>query len=123
MNTTRAADILGITPKQLRSYLRKHPHLVPAQGRTYVLTMDDVERIRATLPVATCDDSLLAEDIPGLPIELLTEPTAREQFEALRRERAHRLDQLLRARRMSLGQMSESRLIANGRIIDLKQNA
>ncbi|QNJ59396.1 MerR-like helix-turn-helix DNA binding domain protein [Gordonia phage BigChungus] len=122
MNTTRAADILGITPKQLRSYLRKHPHLVPAQGRTYVLTMDDVERIRATFPVDT-NELPLEEDVPGLPIELLTEPTAREQFEALRRERAHRLDQLLRARRMSLGQMSESRLIANGRIIDLKQNA
>ena len=128
MNTRSAANIVGITPKQLRSYLRSRTDLIPApeSGKQYDLTLDQAERIKdeywdakhAARKVTA--DNWQGTDEPGMSLQDLVNPSAREQFVALRRERAQRLDALMRRAGMTLPQMSDERLLANGRVLALE---
>ncbi|ADX42615.1 hypothetical protein [Gordonia phage GTE2] len=127
MNTRSAANLVGITPKQLRSYLRSRTDLVPAPeaGKQYDLTLDQVERIKDEYwelknMFSKAADDWQGSDDPGMSLEDLANPSAREQFVALRRERAQRLDALMRKAGMTLGQMGDDRLLANGRILALE---
>ena len=127
MNTRSAANLIGITPKQLRSYLRSRTDLVPAptHGAQYDLTLEQAEKVKQEYWALKERFANLAEekepvDAPGLDIANLTNPSAREQFVALRRERAQRLDALMRRAGMTLPQMSEERLLANGRVLSLE---
>lgn len=127
MNTCSAANVIGITPKQLRSYLRSRTDLVPAPeaGKQYDLTLDQVERIKDEYwelknMFSKAADNWQGTDEPGMSLEALANPSAREQFVALRRERAQRLDALMRKAGMTLGQMGDDRLVANGRILALE---
>ncbi|UVK63931.1 hypothetical protein SEA_BUTTON_37 [Gordonia phage Button] len=120
MNTSAAAQLIGITPRQLRAFLRKHPGLIVREGdRSYLLTSDDIDRIRdeywGDRPVADPEDLAEDDNSPRLTIKDLRNPSMREQFEALRRERAQRLDHLLRAKHMTVAQMSERSLVSTGR--------
>lgn len=127
MNTRSAANLVGITPKQLRSYLRSRTDLVPAptHGAQYDLTLEQAEKVKQEYWALKERFANLVEekepvDAPGLDIANLTNPSAREQFVALRRERAQRLDALMRRAGMTLPQMSEERLLANGRVLSLE---
>ena len=126
MNTRSAANIVGITPKQLRSYLRSRTDLVPAptHGTQYDLTLEQAEKVKQEYWALKERFANLKEDdvpdAPGMALADLANPSAREQFVALRRERAQRLDALMRRAGMSLGQMSDERLLANGRVLALE---
>ncbi|QNJ59464.1 MerR-like helix-turn-helix DNA binding domain protein [Gordonia phage MScarn] len=127
MNTRSAANVIGITPKQLRSYLRSRTDLIPAPetGKQYELTLDQVEQVKKEYwelkdRFTKATDDWQGNDDPGMSLEDLANPSAREQFIALRRERAQRLDALMRKAGMSLGQMGDDRLLANGRILTLE---
>lgn len=78
MNTASAASELGMTPKALRRYLRKHPEFVPVgAGKTYTLTEDQVLAIREMLSpiedteVDSTELEYLNDDAP-LSIEVIT---------------------------------------------------
>lgn len=127
MNTRSAANVIGITPKQLRSYLRSRTDLIPAPetGKQYELTLDQVEQVKKEYwelkdRFTKATDDWQGSDDPGMSLEDLANPSAREQFVALRRERAQRLDALMRKAGMTLGQMGDDRLLANGRILALE---
>ena len=129
MNTRSAANIVGITPKQLRSYLRSRTDLVPAptHGAQYDLTLEQAEKVKGEywalkerFSKAVAETEILGQDTPGMPLQDLANPSAREQFVALRRERAQRLDALMRRAGMTLPQMSDERLLANGRVLALE---
>ena len=127
MNTRSAANIVGVTPKQLRAFLRTRTDLAPAPqaGKQYDFSLEQVEIIKDeywdTRQVRRTKEEWLDTDAPGMKLEDLANPTTREQFTALRRERAQRLDALLRNAGLSLGQMSEERLLANGRVLNLEE--
>lgn len=127
MNTRSAANLVGITPKQLRSYLRSRTDLIPAPatGKQYDLTLEQVEQVKKEYwelkdRFTKATDDWQGSDDPGMSLEALANPSAREQFIALRRERAQRLDALMRRAGMTLPQMSDERLLANGRILALE---
>ncbi|QGJ94502.1 MerR-like helix-turn-helix DNA binding protein [Gordonia phage AndPeggy] len=127
MNTRSAANLVGITPKQLRSYLRSRTDLIPtpATGKQYDLTLEQVEQVKKEYwelkdRFTKAADDWQGSDDPGMSLEDLANPSAREQFVALRRERAQRLDALMRKAGMTLGQMGDDRLLANGRILALE---
>ena len=129
MNTRSAANIVGITPKQLRSYLRSRTDLIPAPatGKQYNLTLEQAEKVKKEywalkerFSKAVAETEILGQDTPGMPLADLANPSAREQFVALRRERAQRLDALMRRAGMTLPQMSDDRLLANGRVLALE---
>ncbi|QFG13158.1 MerR-like helix-turn-helix DNA binding protein [Gordonia phage SteamedHams] len=127
MNTRSAANLVGITPKQLRSYLRSRTDLIPAPatGKQYDLTLEQVEQVKKEYwelkdRFTKAADDWQGSDDPGMSLEDLANPSAREQFVALRRERAQRLDALMRKAGMTLGQMGDDRLLANGRILALE---
>ena len=108
---------LGITPRQLRKFLRSID--VRTSGTRYEFTHREVaqicDRYLATHTHA-CGDHDTSP--PGLPVAMLhdTSRQAREQFAALRRERLARLDRQVRVRGMSLGQLDENSLLVTGRI-------
>lgn len=128
MNTRSAANLVGITPKQLRSYLRSRTDLIPAPvaGKQYDLTLEQVEQVKQEYWALkerfnkAAETDMRGSDEPGMKLEDLANPSAREQFIALRRERAQRLDALMRRAGMTLPQMSDDRLLANGRILALE---
>lgn len=118
---------MGITPKELRIFLRANAAEFPAPeaGKQYDLTLEQVEQIRTRYwelkeRFAIPTTEMLGSNDPGLSLEDLANPSAREQFTALRRERAQRLEKLLRDAQMTLPQMSDDRLLANGRILSLE---
>ncbi|QOP64410.1 MerR-like helix-turn-helix DNA binding domain protein [Gordonia phage Hexbug] len=121
MNTAAAAQLIGIAPRQLRAFLRRNPSIIDRDAQSYSLTADDVERVReaywADRPVADLEDIADDDDSTRLTIADLRDPSMREQFEALRRERAQRLDTLLRSKRMTVAQMSNHTLVSTGRAL------
>lgn len=126
MSSRSTANFVGITPKQLRVFLRTRTDLVsaPAPGTHYSLTLEQAELVKAAYwakqrmtHTGERTEELLGEDGKGLPVGMLTMPTAREQFVALRRERAQRLHKLMHDASMTLPQMTPEQLAANGRVL------
>ncbi|AWY05222.1 MerR-like helix-turn-helix DNA binding protein [Gordonia phage Margaret] len=121
MNTNAAANLIGITPRQLRAFLRRNPSILTRNDAPYSLTADDIERVRDAYwgdrPIADPEDVSDDDDSTRLTIADLRNPSMREQFEALRRERAQRLDHLLRVKHMTVAQMSEHALVSTGRAL------
>lgn len=127
MYIPQAAQLIGITPRALRAYLRRTGRdQATKAGQRYSFTYAEVEDLsnvywasRPSRPEPK--EPIPGDDKQGLPIEALRDPSMREQFAALRRERNRRLDALLRERGASLPQMSEARLVGNGRALALTE--
>lgn len=130
VNSKRAAEMIGIAPKPFRDFVRKNADLLDAinrdrgSGAVYDFSLDEVDRLKTAYwnrrkrskktPIDTYQDT------PGLPLAAIGDPSMKDQFQALRVARARRLDAALKKAGMSLGQMSEARLVANGRILSLE---
>ena len=114
---------LGITPRQVRKYLRTLGDHTP--GARYEFTRHDVDRIakQYNLDHPAVWDVPTDDSAPGLPVALLRDCSQRERFYALRRDRVARLEELMRARGISLGQLDEHSLIVTGRALSLKDYA
>lgn len=112
---------LGITPRQTRKYLRTIGDHTP--GARYEFTRHDVDRIvkQYNTDHPAVWDAPEDTSAPGLPVAALRDCRQRDRFHALRRDRAARLDELLKARGMSLGQLDEHSLIVTGRALSLKE--
>lgn len=110
---------LGITPRQVRKYLRTLGDHTP--GARYEFSHHELERIvsqyAASRPagVETTDTSA-----PGLPVAWLRDRSQRARFHRLRLERLERLEEQMKARGVSLGQLDESALVVTGRVLSLK---
>lgn len=96
MNTTQAAEALGMTPRALRRHLRLNPSLTGrGEGRKYVFDDESLEAIRATLkPAKPVDPPELEwlDQTPGIPLHALRDPRMKRRALEQRRERAARLD-------------------------------
>ncbi|QFG05107.1 MerR-like helix-turn-helix DNA binding domain protein [Gordonia phage Dre3] len=130
VNSKRAAEMIGIAPKPFRDFVRKNANLLDeinrdrGSGAVYDFSLDEVDRLKTAYwsrrkrtkkaPEDTYQDS------PGLPLSAIGDPSMKDQFQALRVARAARLDAAMKKARMTLPQMSEARLMANGRVLSLE---
>lgn len=112
---------LGITPRQVRKYLRTVGDRTP--GARYEFTRHDVDRIvqQYNLDYSPVWDAPADTSAPGLPVAALRDGSQRERFYALRRDRVGRLEELMRARGVALGQLDDHALVVTGRALSLKE--
>lgn len=129
MHVKRASEIVGIEPKALRDFIRKNPSLITpvGGGRTYDLTLDQVELLKTAYWEGVETTTTTAQwadggDHHGLPLTALHDPSMRDQFDQLRRERRARLDVLLRASGQSVPQMTDAQLTRNGRALHIEDD-
>lgn len=113
-----AAARLGVTPRDLRKWLRASgwDH---TRGARYEFTRADLDRLedryRSSRRDPVSDD--VDDSAPGLPAALLRDPAARDRFHTLRAERIRRLDEQVRAAGLSVPRMSERTLLITNRAI------
>ena len=119
MFTSDAARIIGITPKQLRVFLRSHSTGV-GSGSRYEFSYDEVEQLRnaywSAQPKAKKSEHD-NEGTPGLPHEWLYDETKQPLFLAERRERLERMSARLREVGLDVPQMNDKVLQINSRAI------
>lgn len=128
MFTADAARIIGITPKQLRLFLRNHAKGV-GSGARYEFSHEEVEKINELYwkgnqrrPQTGQRKGWLNDGgTPGLPHEWLQDPSKQAAFVAERRSRLERLSARLREAGLDVAQMSERDLMVNHRAIAFAQ--
>lgn len=120
MFTTQAAKIIGITPRQLRAFLRS-TGTHAGSGARYEFSYEEVEELskaywaKQVVPITKHED----EDpgTPGLPIDWLRDKQHEAQFLAERQARVERMNTRLREVGLSVPQMSEKQLTINMRAL------
>lgn len=130
VNSKRAAEMIGIDPKPFRDFVRKNTDLLDpinrerGSGAVYDFSLDEVDRLKTAYwnrrkrTRKTPQDTF--QDTPGLPLAAIGDPSMKERFQALREARSRRLDAQMKKAGMTLPQMSEARLVANGRALALE---
>jgi hypothetical protein len=125
--TADAARIIGITPKQLRMFLRNQNWGV-GSGARYELSHEDVQKLNELFwkgtrrrPVSSRQGWLKDGGSPGLPHEWLLDPNKQAAFIAERCARLERLSARLREAGLDVPQMTEQDLKVNHRAIALTQ--
>ena len=127
MFTADAARIIGITPKQLRSFLRGRNTGV-GSGARYEFSHEEVDELKEmywanqaeAVPVKTRSefDSWLGDGgTKGLSTSWLTDPAKQALFVAERQARLERLGQRLREAGLDVPQMTDKVLKVNNRAI------
>ena len=127
MFTADAARIIGITPKQLRSFLRSRNTGV-GSGARYEFSHEEVEQLKETywanqteaVPVKTRSEFepwLGDGGTKGLDISWLTDPAKQALFIAERQARLERLGQRMREAGLDVPQMTDKVLKVNNRAI------
>lgn len=128
MFTADAARIIGITPKQLRLFLRNQAWGV-GSGARYEFSHEEVEKLDRLYwkghhrrPKTGQRKSWLSDGgSPGLPYEWLRDPEKQTAFIAERRARVERLSARLREAGLDVPQMTEDDLRINHRAITFAQ--
>jgi predicted transcriptional regulator len=111
---------LGMTPKQVRKYLRSLGGY--SSGVRYEFTHRELEQIVAQYNSRVASETNAVDpSAPGLPVSALRDSSQRARFLALREERLARLEQQVRASGIALGQLSNKSLIDTGRMNSLKE--
>lgn len=124
MFTADAARIIGITPKQLRAFLRTQAQGV-GSGARYEFSHDEVQELSkrywASQPKRYPARGRRVEDTgtKGLPCEWLFDPSKQPAFLAERRARLERLSARLREAGLDVPQMTERDLRINNRAMTL----
>lgn len=123
MFTADAARIIGITPRQLRAFLRNNG-LNAGSGARYEFSHEEVESLSRKYWGASAKPagwSYNEEDefvgTPGLPIQWVGDQQHEAQFIAERRARDERLTKRLREVGLSVPQMTERDLAINMRAL------
>lgn len=121
MFTADAARIIGIKPKQLRSFLRNQSSGV-GSGARYEFSHDEVEQLReaywASQPKHVPARGKREDDgTPGLPTQWLRDPDKKAHFIAERQARLERMSARLREVGLDVPQMTEHDLKINSRAI------
>ena len=119
MFTADAARIIGIKPKQLRTFLRNQATGV-GSGSRYEFSYEEVEKLKAqywaTQP-ASAPAKREDEGTPGLPCDWLRDPDKHCYFIAERWERIERMSSRLREVGLDVPQMTEHDLRVNNRAL------
>jgi hypothetical protein len=125
--TADAARIIGITPKQLRVFLRNRAKGV-GSGARYEFSHQEVEKLKneywKTQPpqrVSHRTQWLSDGGSPGLSIHWLKDPEKQAYFVAERKERLERLSARLREAGLDVPQMTEKDLRINNRALAFAQ--
>ena len=100
LDTTQAARELGISPRQLRRFMRSHPTFATVgMGGRYTFSQDDIETIRASLPTKKPKDPpelAWLDQTPGFTLAEVRDPRMRREVLEQRRERQRRLNERLK---------------------------
>lgn len=120
MYTADAARIIGITPRQLRSFLRS-TGTYAGSGSRYEFSHEEVESLSrqywATQPSQMTRSTTEWTGTDGLPTQWLRDKTHESEFIAERQSRLERMSKRLREAGLSVPQMTERDLAINMRAL------
>lgn len=131
MNTAEAANIVGISPKQLRAYLRTHPQGGVGSGVRYEFTPEQAEELRERYwsqrqRAPRKQPTPESERVKALRLTAQREQGWRpsqigdvdpDDVRRQARERIARLHELLSLQNLSVGAMPEKVLTRHGRAL------
>lgn len=119
MFTADAARIIGITPRQLRSFIRSQG-IYAGSGSRYEFSHEEVKTLSEQYwgqNVIALSPEIEEVGTPGLPIDWLRDKQHEAEFIAERQARTERINTRLREVGLSVPQMTERDLALNMRAL------